>query len=145
MGRNASWSVQLHRSPGVIFEEDEEKKISSYGKNLYFARMIPYRGAWVEFEYRFEQRALCAPRQTQKTAGDRALARAGTGSPMKISCGCFMTSRNRSKVDGADEALVGRVLGGGCGRSRPPGKFFSKPIARLTREAFAQLACEKGA
>ncbi|MEI2637322.1 MAG: hypothetical protein V9E92_10875 [Methylotenera sp.] len=26
---------QLHRSPGVIFEEDEEKKISSYGKKLY--------------------------------------------------------------------------------------------------------------
>ena len=42
---------QLHRSPGVIFEEDEEKKISSYGKKLYFARLIPYRGAWVEFEF----------------------------------------------------------------------------------------------
>src|SRR5260370_17709112 len=42
---------QLHRSPGVIFEEDEEKKISSYGKSLYFARIIPYRGAWVEFEF----------------------------------------------------------------------------------------------
>jgi DNA-directed RNA polymerase subunit beta len=42
---------QLHRSPGVIFEEDEEKKISSYGKKLFFARMIPYRGAWVEFEF----------------------------------------------------------------------------------------------
>lgn len=42
---------QLHRSPGVIFEEDEEKKISSYGKKLYFARIIPYRGAWVEFEF----------------------------------------------------------------------------------------------
>jgi DNA-directed RNA polymerase subunit beta len=42
---------QLHRSPGVIFEEDEEKKISSYGKKLYFGRLIPYRGAWVEFEF----------------------------------------------------------------------------------------------
>ncbi len=40
---------QLHRSPGVIFEEDEEGKISSYGKKLYSARIIPYRGAWVEF------------------------------------------------------------------------------------------------
>ncbi len=38
---------QLHRSPGIIFEEDEEKNISSYGKNLYFGRIIPYRGAWV--------------------------------------------------------------------------------------------------
>ncbi len=42
---------QMHRSPGVIFEEDEEKMISSFGKKLFFARIIPYRGAWVEFEY----------------------------------------------------------------------------------------------
>ncbi|MCG3204266.1 MAG: DNA-directed RNA polymerase subunit beta [Elusimicrobia bacterium] len=42
---------QLHRSPGVIFEEDDEKNISSYGKNLFYARIIPYRGAWVEFEF----------------------------------------------------------------------------------------------
>jgi DNA-directed RNA polymerase subunit beta len=42
---------QLHRSPGVIFEEDEEKKQSTLGKQLFFARIIPYRGAWVEFEF----------------------------------------------------------------------------------------------
>ncbi|MBI5211548.1 MAG: DNA-directed RNA polymerase subunit beta [Elusimicrobia bacterium] len=42
---------QLHRSPGIVFEEDEEKKISSIGRRLYFARIIPYRGAWVEFEF----------------------------------------------------------------------------------------------
>lgn len=42
---------QIHRSPGVIFEEDEEKKVTIFGKPLYFARIIPYRGAWVEFEF----------------------------------------------------------------------------------------------
>ncbi|MCB4792218.1 MAG: DNA-directed RNA polymerase subunit beta [Elusimicrobia bacterium] len=42
---------QIHRSPGVIFEEDEEKRVTAYGKPLFFARMIPYRGAWVEFEF----------------------------------------------------------------------------------------------
>ena len=42
---------QLHRSPGIIFEEDEEKKQSVLGKPLFFARIIPYRGAWVEFEF----------------------------------------------------------------------------------------------
>ena len=47
---------QLHRSPGAIFEEDQEPgtkkiKISSYGKRLYVASIIPYRGAWVEFEF----------------------------------------------------------------------------------------------
>ena len=38
---------QLHRSPGICFEE--ETHIS--GKKLYSARVIPYRGAWVEFEF----------------------------------------------------------------------------------------------
>ncbi|MDR3281617.1 MAG: DNA-directed RNA polymerase subunit beta, partial [Endomicrobium sp.] len=42
---------QIHRSPGVIFEEDEEKRVTVLGKPLYFARIIPYRGAWVEFEF----------------------------------------------------------------------------------------------
>ncbi|MDO8804366.1 MAG: DNA-directed RNA polymerase subunit beta [Elusimicrobiota bacterium] len=42
---------QLHRSPGIIFEEDEEKKQSVLGKSLFYARIIPYRGAWVEFEF----------------------------------------------------------------------------------------------
>lgn len=42
---------QIHRSPGVIFEKDEERKVSILGKPLYFARIIPYRGAWIEFEF----------------------------------------------------------------------------------------------
>ncbi|MDR1087230.1 MAG: DNA-directed RNA polymerase subunit beta [Endomicrobium sp.] len=42
---------QIHRSPGVIFEEDEEKKATILGKSLYSAKIIPYRGAWVEFEF----------------------------------------------------------------------------------------------
>ena len=42
---------QLHRSPGIIFEDDEEKKQSLKGKPLYYARIIPYRGAWIEFEF----------------------------------------------------------------------------------------------
>ncbi|MBX3144997.1 MAG: DNA-directed RNA polymerase subunit beta, partial [Trueperaceae bacterium] len=38
---------QLHKSPGVSFE----KKIHQNGKTLLSARIIPYRGAWLEFEY----------------------------------------------------------------------------------------------
>src|SRR3989339_2129407 len=55
---------QIHRSPGVIFEEDEEKRVSAYGKPLYFARIIPYRGAWVEFE--FDQNSLLYVRIDRK-------------------------------------------------------------------------------
>ncbi|MBU2614813.1 MAG: DNA-directed RNA polymerase subunit beta, partial [Elusimicrobia bacterium] len=43
--------TQIHRSPGVIFEEDEEKPISHFGKKLYKSTIIPYRGAWLEFEF----------------------------------------------------------------------------------------------
>ncbi|MBN1621476.1 MAG: DNA-directed RNA polymerase subunit beta [Endomicrobiales bacterium] len=42
---------QIHRSPGIIFEEDEEKRVSAFGKPLFYSRIIPYRGAWVEFEF----------------------------------------------------------------------------------------------
>jgi DNA-directed RNA polymerase subunit beta len=42
---------QIHRSPGVIFEEDEERRVTVLGKHLYVAKIIPYRGAWVEFEF----------------------------------------------------------------------------------------------
>ena len=41
---------QLHRSPGVFFEHDEGKTHSS-GKLLFSARIIPYRGSWLDFEF----------------------------------------------------------------------------------------------
>jgi DNA-directed RNA polymerase subunit beta len=41
---------QLHRSPGVFFEHDRGKTHSS-GKLLYSARVIPYRGSWLDFEF----------------------------------------------------------------------------------------------
>ncbi len=41
---------QLHRSPGVFFDHDKGKTHSS-GKILYSARVIPYRGSWLDFEF----------------------------------------------------------------------------------------------
>ncbi|CAL4041965.1 DNA-directed RNA polymerase subunit beta [Buchnera aphidicola (Phyllaphis fagi)] len=41
---------QLHRSPGVFFDSDKGKTNSS-GKILYHARIIPYRGSWLDFEF----------------------------------------------------------------------------------------------
>ncbi len=41
---------QLHRSPGVFFDHDKGKTHSS-GKYLYSARVIPYRGSWLDFEF----------------------------------------------------------------------------------------------
>ncbi|XZG71903.1 DNA-directed RNA polymerase subunit beta [Chitinibacteraceae bacterium HSL-7] len=59
MTRNGSFIVngtervivsQLHRSPGVFFEHDKGKTHSS-GKLLFSARVIPYRGSWLDFEF----------------------------------------------------------------------------------------------
>ena len=41
---------QLHRSPGLFFDHDKGKSHSS-GKVLYNARVIPYRGSWLDFEF----------------------------------------------------------------------------------------------
>jgi len=41
---------QLHRSPGVFFDHDKGKSHSS-GKLLFSARVIPYRGSWLDFEF----------------------------------------------------------------------------------------------
>ena len=41
---------QMHRSPGVFFDHDKGKTHSS-GKYLFAARIIPYRGSWLDFEY----------------------------------------------------------------------------------------------
>ena len=41
---------QMHRSPGVFFDHDRGKTHSS-GKFLYSARIIPYRGSWLDFEF----------------------------------------------------------------------------------------------
>jgi DNA-directed RNA polymerase subunit beta len=41
---------QLHRSPGVFFEHDKGRSHAS-GKVLFSARIIPYRGSWLDFEF----------------------------------------------------------------------------------------------
>ncbi|MBA4767714.1 MAG: DNA-directed RNA polymerase subunit beta, partial [Porphyrobacter sp.] len=41
---------QMHRSPGVLFDHDRGKTHSS-GKLLFAARVIPYRGSWLDFEF----------------------------------------------------------------------------------------------
>ena len=49
---------QLHRSPGVFFSDDKGKTHSS-GKLLYSAKVIPYRGSWLEFEFDPKDLVFC--------------------------------------------------------------------------------------
>ena len=49
---------QLHRSPGVFFDHDRGKTHSS-GKLLYNARVIPYRGSWLDIEFDHKDILYC--------------------------------------------------------------------------------------
>ena len=49
---------QLHRSPGVFYDHDRGKTHSS-GKVLYSARIIPYRGSWLDFEFDPKDNLFC--------------------------------------------------------------------------------------
>ena len=88
---------QMHRSPGVFFDHDKGKTHSS-GKYLFTARVIPYRGSWLDFE--FDSKDLVFVRIDRKrklpvttllyaldNAATEALreARAAKGEPVEIS------------------------------------------------------------
>ena len=62
---------QMHRSPGVFFDHDRGKTHSS-GKYLYAARIIPYRGSWLDFEFDAKESGLRAHRPAPQAAGDGA-------------------------------------------------------------------------
>ena len=49
---------QLHRSPGVFYDHDKGKTHST-GKVLYSARIIPYRGSWLDFEFDPKDNLYC--------------------------------------------------------------------------------------
>ena len=54
---------QMHRSPGVLFDHDRGKTHAS-GKLLFAARVIPYRGSWLDFE--FDAKDICYVRIDRK-------------------------------------------------------------------------------
>src|SRR5260221_1279534 len=53
---------QMHRSPGVFFDHDKGKTHSS-GKYLFAARVIPYRGSWLDFEFDAKDHLYCRIRR----------------------------------------------------------------------------------
>jgi hypothetical protein len=74
---------QLHRSPGVFFDHDKGKTHSS-GKLLFSARIIPYRGSWLDFEFDPKDVRVRAHRPPAQAAGDDPAARARLRSQSQI-------------------------------------------------------------
>jgi DNA-directed RNA polymerase subunit beta len=69
---------QLHRSPGVFFDHDKGKTLSS-GKLLYNARIIPYRGSWLDFEFDTKDILYCRIDRRRKMPATILLKALGLG------------------------------------------------------------------
>jgi DNA-directed RNA polymerase subunit beta len=131
---------QLHRSPGVIFEEDEEKKISSYGKRLYFARVIPYRGAWVEFEYDLNNALYVRLDKHKKLPASVLLRAVGLESDEDI-LRVFYDAEKVSVEDHPDR-LAGRILAADV-VLKGNGEVLFEANRELSRENVSQLIAKK--
>lgn len=128
---------QLHRSPGIIFEEDEEKNISSYGKKLYYARIIPYRGAWVEFEYDLNNALYVRVDKKRKLPATTLLRAAGIVSDSEILRLFYETEILHLEKISADQ-VVGRVLA--CDVvAKESGEILAEANREITRDLFARI------
>jgi len=108
---------QLHRSPGVIFEEDQEPgtkkiKISSYGKRLYVSSIIPYRGAWVEFEFDNNNALFVKIDKKRKFPATVLLKALGLETNRQILHSFYKTEFIQIKSDNLEDSssMFGRIL-----------------------------------
>ena len=101
---------QLHRSPGVFFDHDKGKTHSS-GKLLFNARVIPYRGSWLDFEY--DQKDLLFVRiDRRRKLPATIVLRALDYSTEEILALFFETDRVQLQPEGATISLVADRLRG---------------------------------
>ncbi|MDE0157769.1 MAG: DNA-directed RNA polymerase subunit beta [Gammaproteobacteria bacterium] len=101
---------QLHRSPGVFFESDKGKTHSS-GKLLYSARVIPYRGSWLDFEFDPKDIVYCRIDRRRKILATILLQALGYTSQDILDI-FFETDRFRLDEDGIYLKLIaGRLRG----------------------------------
>ncbi len=97
---------QLHRSPGVFFEEE----IHPNGKRMYTARIIPYRGAWLEFEFDLTDTWYALIDRRRKVLVTTFLRATGAGSDEEIlEAFCGVETIKAHEMSDVKNA-VGRVL-----------------------------------
>lgn len=119
---------QLHRSPGISFEEF----IHPNGKKLYTARIIPYRGAWVEIETDIADAlhvTLDRRRKVMATSFLRVLGLSTDESILKIFCGVEKVEAVRKSQF---EKLVGSALASDI--SVESGLAFARRTEKITSD-----------
>ncbi|MBE0599752.1 MAG: DNA-directed RNA polymerase subunit beta, partial [Burkholderiaceae bacterium] len=105
---------QLHRSPGVFFEHDRGKTHSS-GKLLFSARIIPYRGSWLDFE--FDPKDLLYFRVDRRRKMPVTILLKAIGlTPEQILAHFFVFDNFQLMADGAQLELVADRLRGETAR-----------------------------
>ena len=127
---------QLHRSPGVFFESGAQK-------SYFLAKIIPYRGSWVEFE--FDSKNLLHVRidRKRKFLATTFLRALGLNSDEQILKTFYKVSTIRAQGKKlfwkVDEALVGRKLSKNIPRPGKPRSVLVAKGRKVTSTAFAQL------
>lgn len=101
---------QLHRSPGVFFEHDKGKTHSS-GKLLFFARIIPARGSWLDFEFDSKDILYCRIDRRRKLPAT-VLLRAMGLSTQTILSHFFVSDKFKLLANGGEMEIVSEHLRG---------------------------------
>ena len=96
---------QLHRSPGVSFEEEEETE-GLLGMPTYVARIVPYRGTWIEIEADLNDIVYAKLDRKKKFPVTTFLRALGFSSTEAV-LGIFFKSES---MDAEDKAVVNRIL-----------------------------------
>jgi len=104
---------QLHRSPGVFFDHDRGKTHSS-GKLLFSARVIPYRGSWLDFEFDPKDNVFVRIDRRRKLPATILLRALGYDTEqilgMFFDTDTFTLSKKSLKVDLVPERLRGETV-----------------------------------
>jgi DNA-directed RNA polymerase subunit beta len=102
---------QLHRSPGVFFDHDRGKTHSS-GKLLYSARVIPYRGSWLDFEFDAKDGVFTRIDRRRKLPVTILLRALGMSNEEILSTFFEMNTFTLKKTEGVELDLVAERLRG---------------------------------
>jgi DNA-directed RNA polymerase subunit beta len=138
---------QLHRSPGAFFDHDAGKTHSS-GKILYHARMIPYRGSWLEFEFDANDILHVRVDRRRKFVVTILLRAIGYGSNEEILS--LFYERDTVRFDGSrDQVLEGLSPGWRTAKDLTGPKGKGKEVVlhrgkRITAAALKKLQAARG-
>lgn len=133
---------QLHKSPGVSFETKQHQN----GRNLLMARIIPYRGAWLEFEYDINDLIWLTMDRRSRVLATTFLRAFGFESNGEILRMFYKTEtavlgKKRVKIGGHQqpvEALIGRVLADDV-IDEETGEIIAEAADEITEPALTRL------